>query len=108
MTKQRRFSKAFKIAAVQQLESGEKNAVDLAKDLGVGRPTLYLWRDQYLELGDDAFSRSGSGNINAHPEKDDPEALKQEVARLKRELESAKQDVDILKKATAYFAKQSK
>ena len=108
MSKQRRFSKVFKLAAVKQIEHGEKNASDLARELGVGRPTLYLWRDQYRELGDAAFSRSGKGN---QPKSDDSlsdEDMKKEIKRLKKELESAKLDVEILKKATAYFAKESK
>lgn len=108
MSKQRRFAKAFKLETIRQMESGEKTVADLSRDLGIGRNTLYQWREQYQELGSSAFSRSGDGNVDAHPEKDDPEMLRKEVTRLKRELESTRQDVEILKKATAYFAKQSK
>jgi len=108
MSKQRRFSKAFKLEAVRQLEHGEKNPSDLARELGIGRPTLYLWRDQLAELGDSAFSRSGKGNQKEPESPDDVEALKREIKRLKKELDSERLDNEILKKATAYFAKEVK
>lgn len=105
MSKQRRFSKEFKLQAVNLMETGEKTAADLSRELGIGRPTLYQWRDQYRQHGDAAFSRAGKATT---PEKKDTAALEKEVKQLKKELESAKLDVEILKKATAYFAKESK
>lgn len=108
MSKQKRFSKAFKIEAVRQLERGGTSASSLARQLGVKRPQLYEWRDQYRELGENAFSRSGKGN-QAEPEKaDNIDALKQEIKRLNKALESERLDNEILKKATAYFAKEVK
>ena len=44
MSKQRRFSKAFRLEAIRQLESGQKNASDLARDLRAigGHPLDFL------------------------------------------------------------------
>ena len=42
MSTQRKFSKEFKQAALQQLENG-KRPTDLARELGIDRTTLYRW-----------------------------------------------------------------
>ena len=43
MSKQRRFSKAFRLEAIRQLESGQKNASDLARDLrAIGGQVRYV------------------------------------------------------------------
>lgn len=42
MSTQRKFSKEFKQAALQQWENG-KRPTDLARELGIDRTTLYHW-----------------------------------------------------------------
>lgn len=46
MTKQNSFSREFKLEAVRLLELGERNAADLARELGVPRNRLYKWREE--------------------------------------------------------------
>lgn len=41
-----RFSKEFKLQAVELLELGQKNPTELAMELGIRRNQLYKWRDQ--------------------------------------------------------------
>ncbi len=76
MKKQGRYPKEFKIEAVILLNSGNKPASELARELGVKRTLLYRWRDQMTEKGELAFSGSGRPRSNQLSE----------VTRLKQEL----------------------
>ena len=95
MKKRGRYPKDFKIEAVRLLEAGEKPASELARELGIKRTLLYRWKDQFKTKGEAAFS--GPGRL-----KNDQLS---EVARLKKENASLREERDILKKAAAYFAK---
>lgn len=92
-----RFSAQFKREAVRLLETSDKPITQLALELGVPRNRLYKWRDTLRSQGDSAFPGSGYRSL---------EQL--EIARLKRELADAREENEILKKAQAYFASQSK
>jgi transposase len=92
-----RFSAQFKREAVRLLETSDKPITQLALELGVPRNRLYKWRDTLRTQGADAFPGSGRRSL---------EQL--EIARLKRELTDAREENQILKKAEAYFASQSK
>jgi transposase len=90
-----RYSREFKLEAVRLLELGQKPATQLALELGIGRNRLYKWQAQV---------RSG-GKLNAGPGR--PRLTDEsEVSRLKRELKRVTQERDVLKKATAYFARR--
>ena len=97
MQKRKTFSKEFKLEAVRLLETSNKPAADIARELGVQRNQLYKWQEQLRSKGkDDVFPGKGY-----RTEKDD------EIARLKRELERVKEERDILKKAAQYFARET-
>ena len=98
MRKVGRYAKEFKIEAVRLLNSGDKPASELARELGVKRTLLYRWKDQIEEKGDSAFSGSG------RPRNDQLS----ELAKLKKENANLREERDILKKAAAYFAKDLK
>ncbi len=82
------------------LEESKKPASDLARELGVRRNQLYKWKETFDENGSKAFP--GHGNRSGK------ESQATEIARLKRELAQTKEDVEILKKAAAFFAKELK
>lgn len=96
MRKRKTFSKEFKLEAVRLLETTDKPAADLARELGIRRNQLYKWQEQLRSKGEDAFPGKGR-----RAEKDD------EIARLKRELDRVKEERDILKKAALYFARET-
>ena len=98
MKKVGRYPKAFKIEAVRLLNSGNKQASELARELDVKRSLLYRWKDQFEAKGEAAFSGSG------RPKNDQLT----EVSKLKKELKEVTEERDILKKAAAYFAKDLK
>ena len=97
MKKRRTFTAEFKREAVRQLELGEVTPTELARKLGVPRNKLYRWQGELQQHGDNAFSRSSGAN-----------QLADENARLKKELEVAREEVEILKKAAAFFARELK
>ena len=101
--RRRTFTPEFKQEAVRLLELGEKQPSDLARELGIPRNKLYRWKEEIARLGDAAFPGTGVrvGRTKASD-------LAAENAHLKQELERAKEDVEILKKATAFFAKDLK
>jgi len=96
MRKRRTFTAEFKREAVRQLELGEKTPTELARCLGVARNKLYRWQEEVNQQGDNAFSRSRGKN------------LADENERLKKELAAAREEVEILKKAAAFFARDLK
>ena len=89
----KRYPEEFKVEAVKQVTERGHSAPDVAKRLGVSQPTLYDWIKRY-----------------SLPEAQRVEQLGQsaEIRRLKAELKRVTEERDILKKAAAYFAKESR
>ncbi len=100
MKKRKRFTREFKLEAVRLLEANKKPAADLARELGIRRNLLYKWKETIDQKGQDAFPGTGKSS--------GVETQTAENVRLKRELAQAKEDVEILKKAAAFFAKELK
>ncbi len=76
---------------------------EAARRLGVPVATLGNWcRDQRSGNTDTTTGPTGSAPGSSRRPINDLEA---EVGRLRKELASAKLDIEILRKATAYFAK---
>ncbi len=92
------FSPEFKREAVRQLDEGDKQASQLARELGVRRNQLYKWKTAIETYGEHAFPGNGNRPLNAP--KDDSAALRAEIKRLQEEN-------DILKKAAKFFASTS-
>ena len=92
--KRRRFTEAFKTDAVLQVTERGYSVSEVAKRLGVSPNTLYKWKAKY--------SRSTPPR-DAQSQND----VQLENAKLKAEVRRLTEERDILKKAAAYFAKQS-
>src|SRR5213593_5144688 len=84
-----------KLEAVRLLECGQKPATQLALELGVQRGQLYKWQAQ-VKAGGVLHAAPGRPKL----------ADESELSRLRRENARLKEERDILKKATAYFAKR--
>lgn len=92
----RRFTKEFKIEALQLAGRPGMTIAKAASDLGVSLSTMHRWRQESVESGEDAFR--GNGRRTAEEE---------ELARLRRENSELRMERDILKKAAAWFAKHT-
>ena len=96
-----KYTKEFKESAIQMVLNSKEEIKVIAQDLGVNAKTLYNWvynykRDNNLQT----YNRiSNKANIK--------ESSEEELRRLRKENRLLKQERDILKKATAYFAKET-
>jgi len=95
MTKRRTFSREFKLAAVKKVIQQGLSHAEVARDLGVRDTLIHGWRK--------AFEKDGS--LDAEMTNDS--SIQAELKRLREENRQLKIERDILKKATAFFAKQS-
>lgn len=93
-----RYTKEFKEEAVKMAITEKITQKEAAKRLQIPKETLHGWINKYRATGD----ITSSGKVSA------PGDLQAENTRLRRELAEAKMERDILKKATAYFAKESR
>ena len=94
MSQSRRFTKEFEAEAVQLVNTSGRTQREIAADLGIGLSTLVRW-----------MTRSRDRQID-HPSAGRQEDIAVELKRLRRENEVLRQERDILKKATAFFAKE--
>ena len=97
----RRYTEEFKTEAVRLAQSIGGNAA--AKRLGIPQSTVTNW----VRHSRDGTSPA-AGEAAATAIKRPVSELEAENARLRRELASAKLDLEIVKKAAAYFAKESR
>lgn len=92
--KQRKvYTVEFRMEAVRLALSGEKSVIQTANDLGINPSTLHTWTGKYRE--------------EVVPEVETKLSLKQELVALQKQNKRLREERDILKKATAYFARQS-
>ena len=93
----RTYSTEFKAESVKKIADNNGNISATAKQLGIAMQTLSNWH-----------SKANQGKLEG-TEQYDPEliAVLEENKRLKRQLKVAEEEREILKKATAYFAKHS-
>ena len=88
----------FKTSAVKLAVESDQSVAQIARDLGVNDNTLYSWINKY----------SNSYKNNQNNMQVNNESCFEENKRLKKELTLVKQERDLLKKAAAYFAKESR
>ena len=96
MEKRRQFSQEFKLEAVKLVKNRGVSVAQAARDLDVHENVLRKWIRELAADPQQAFA--GQGVMK--PEQAEIERLKKENAKLKMER-------DLLKKAAAYFARES-
>ena len=96
MKTRKTYTKEFKQDAVRLVTEQGYNRSEAARNLGIDRGMLGRWIRGLEEDGSEAFR--GNGKLTAEQE---------ELRRLREENRRLKLERDILKKATAFFAKES-
>jgi transposase len=99
MTAKKKYSKEFKLDAISLvLEQGYSRA-EAARSLGINANMIGRWIKEQEQSTDDGQAFRGNGKLT--PEQAEIRKLREEVRRLKTEK-------DILKKATVFFAKETR
>ncbi len=88
------YSREFKLEAVRLSHESDRTVAEVADELGLSKSSLFRWRHELADDPDQAFP--GQGRMK---ERD------AEIARLRQELRKAQLENEILKKATAIFAR---
>jgi len=92
----KKYTREFKIEAVRFLTGSNMSIAQAGKDLGVNPNVLARWKKELQ--GDNSQAFPGTGHLKPEEE---------ELRRLRRENALLRQERDILKKAAAFFAKES-
>jgi transposase len=95
--KHRHFTREFKLTAVHLVTEKGMPVCKVARDLDIHPNLLHIWKRKFSEDGEKAFT--GKGRVK-------PENA--EIRKLRKDLEKAREERDILKKALAVFSKQKK
>jgi len=93
----RKYTPAFREAAIKQVVEGGRSMPSVARSLEMSPKTLANWVYR---------ARHGQAMLKRQPVKPVSD-LEVEVARLRQENARLRVEKDILKKAAAYFAKES-
>src|SRR6478735_9095706 len=92
----RAFTPEFKAEIVELCQRGDRSVGQVAKDFDLTETAVREWVKQAER---DAGTRSDGGLASAE---------QQELARLRRENRQLREDVEILKRATAFFAQETR
>ena len=99
MSKQerRKFTAEYKREAVNMVLKQHLSVAEAARRLGIAENMLHRWKKEFSDGGNDAIPGPGQQT-----------AMEEELARLRSENERLRMERDILKKATVFFAKESR
>lgn len=92
MTAKQPYPEEFKIEAVKQITERGHRVADVSTRIGVSQHSLYKWIKAYAAPAAERQAQVSQA---------------EELRHLKAELRRVTEERDILKKAAAYFAKQS-
>lgn len=93
------YPKAFKLEAIRLMSTSDRPSAEIAAELGIRRNQLYKWKEQLATKGEDGLT-----NKLGRPLKED----QSELCTLRQENDRLREEVEILKKAAVYFAKELK
>lgn len=97
MTTRRKHSREFKLEAVRLASQPGATVRATAEDLGVHPSMLSTWKRELAAHGDQVFP--GNGRLKADDE---------EIRQLRAENKRLREERDILKKATVFFAQEGR
>ena len=97
MSKRRVFTREFTVEAVSLVSQQGLSFAEAARRLEIGQNLLRKWNEQLAAAGSRAFASKAQ-----------PTALDEENRRLRAEVDRLRMEREILKKATAFFVKESR
>lgn len=96
--KRKKYSKQFKLDAIQMYENGEKSMAQVERELGITEGLLAKWRDDLQRAKSPAKAFPGNGNL---PEQE------ARIRQLEREIAQLRQEKEILKKVLGIYSKDA-
>ena len=100
MSKDRRkYSKEFKLEAIQLQKKGERTVSEVERELGITQGLLWKWKTDLEKQPKKEEAFPGNGKLT------DTDAR---IRQLEREIALLKEDKDILKKVLTMFSKDGK
>ena len=100
MARERRsYTREFKVEAVRLVTVKGMSVAEAARSLGIGENLLRNWKQ--------ALEQEDKGEQEAFPGHGNRPALEAEIQKLKAENARLKMERDLLKKATAFFAREA-
>ena len=93
----KQYPEDLKQTAIEMALQGDRSARLVAVELGISPKTLYGWLRRYRQ----------EHGLSSDDEVKQQESMEEELKRLRRENARLKMEREILKKATAYFAKET-
>ena len=97
MKSRKKYSKEFKLDAVSLVLEQDYSRAEAARSLGINAQMLGRWVKEHQAEEGQAFR--GNGKLTAEQE---------EIRKLKAQVKRLEMERDILKKATAFFAAETK
>jgi transposase len=92
----RQYTDEFKAEAVRLVRDSARPVAQVARDLGIADHWLYRWRAEQQQAESQGHTRHSA------------RADRAELVRLRRENATLQQERDFLKRAAAFFAKESR
>jgi len=91
-----KYTKTYKLGAVKLVTDQNYRYAEAGRSLGIASNLISRWHKEFQAMENDAFP--GLGQLSPNQE---------EIRRLREENKRLKLEREILKKATAFFAKES-
>ena len=95
--KNQAYTEDFRREAVKRSEKQGVTQAQVAEDLGISAQQIANWKRQFTRLSDKQF--------NTMDDVDYSKKESEEIRRLRRENKRLQEEMDFLKKVSAYFAK---
>ena len=93
--KRKKYSRQFKLDAIQMYENGEKSMAQVERELGITKGLLAKWREELLQAKDQANAFPGNGKLPEHEAR---------IRQLERENAQLRQEKEILKKVLGIYS----
>jgi len=97
--KRKKYSKQYKLDALEMYEKGEKSMSQVERELGITTGLLGKWREELRQAKDPKEAFPGNGNLP------DSEAR---IRELERENAQLRQEKEILKKVLGIYSKDTR
>ena len=104
-----KYTEEFRLDALNLIRRGDRSIAQVARDLGVSHWTLRGWLKsaQMAKRKKTVSGKAAAADPAAESPQQRLERLERENERLRKENDSLRTDRAILKKAAAFFAKES-